>query len=79
MVACIWGWGTQAYAGLVLSLSLSLSLSLYTGGTGIWIQGIVLARQAVYHSNHIFSLCFGYFGDRVSHFAQASLDPILLC
>jgi hypothetical protein len=48
---------------------------------GFWTQGFMLARQAVYRLNHIYSpFCSGYFGDRISCFAQASLkhDPHIL-
>jgi hypothetical protein len=41
----------------------------------------MLARQVLYHLSHTpISLCSGYFGDRVSLFAQAALNlnpPIL--
>jgi hypothetical protein len=46
-----------------------------------WTQGFMLARQAVYRLNCIYSpFCSGYFGDRVSCFAQASFkhDPLIL-
>jgi hypothetical protein len=55
----------------------------------VWKKGFVLfcfhdievlnsdlcARQAFYHLSHAFGhLCSGYFGDKISLFAQASLD-----
>jgi hypothetical protein len=30
---------------LYTSFEISLSLSLFFGGTGVWIQGLILARQ----------------------------------
>jgi hypothetical protein len=37
-----------------------------------WIQGFILARQILYHLSPVVSL--GYFGQRGSHFSQASPD-----
>jgi hypothetical protein len=46
------------------------------GGTGIWTQSFVLAKQALYHLRYNHSpFCSGYFGHRVLLFAQVSLDP----
>jgi hypothetical protein len=39
----------------------------FFGGTEIWTQGFMLAKQALYHLSHTCSpFCCGYFGDRVS-------------
>jgi hypothetical protein len=44
-------------------------------GTGVWTQGFICARQVLYHFGHASSpFCSGYFGDRVSLFAQTNLD-----
>jgi hypothetical protein len=34
------------------------------GGTGLWTQGLVLAKHVFFHLSHF---CFGYFWGRVSH------------
>jgi hypothetical protein len=57
-------------------------LFCFFGGTGVWIQCFMPARQVLYCLNHTSNSFFssGYFGDMVSLFAQASLDrdpPIL--
>jgi hypothetical protein len=45
---------------------------------GAWTMGLVLARQVLYHLNHIpCPFCLSYFWDRVSPYAQASLYLIL--
>jgi hypothetical protein len=51
-------------------------------GTGVWTQGFVLPRQALYHLNNASSsFSSGYFCDRVSLFAWARLDcdSLILC
>jgi hypothetical protein len=52
------------------------------GSTGVWTQCFALSRKVHYCLSHTFSPFFcGCFGDRVSLFAQASLDsdPPILC
>jgi hypothetical protein len=45
------------------------------GGTGGWIQGLMLARQACYHLSHSASpFHVGYFWDSVLLFSQIDLD-----
>jgi hypothetical protein len=47
----------------------------YTGSTGAWTQGFILARQVLFQLSHTFShFCSGYFLDRVLLFAPAVLD-----
>jgi hypothetical protein len=44
-------------------------------GNGVWIQSFILAGQVHYNLNHAYDpFSSGYFGDRVSVFAQTSLD-----
>jgi hypothetical protein len=48
------------------------------GSTGVWIQGLVLARQALYcWSNASSSFCFGYLGGSALPFARAGLNHYL--
>jgi hypothetical protein len=50
---------------------------LLGGSTGDWtpFQNFSLARKALYSLSYTSTpFCFGYFWDRVSLFAQASLD-----
>jgi hypothetical protein len=47
-------------------------LNTFFFSTGVWTQGLVFARQVLYHLNH--TSIFGYFWDRVSLYAQAGLD-----
>jgi hypothetical protein len=60
---------------LVLLLWLCCFIFIYLfGGTRCWAQGLILARQALYHLSHPidpFYLC--YFGDRVLLFAEAGM------
>jgi hypothetical protein len=56
---------------LCLCLSLSLSLSLYLGLNSV----LCIARQALFHLSQTSSPFYsGYFRDKVSLFARASLD-----
>jgi hypothetical protein len=44
-------------------------------GTGVWAQDFTLVKHVFYCSRHAPSpFCFGYSGDGVSRFTQASLD-----
>jgi hypothetical protein len=52
---------------------------LFACSTEVWTVGLVLARLALYHMSYADSpFCSGYFGDRISLFAPAGLDHILL-
>jgi hypothetical protein len=49
-------------------------LFLFFGCIGILTQGFIFARQVLYCLSHVSnSFCSGYFGDRISLFAQAGL------
>jgi hypothetical protein len=51
----------------------TLSFFLFFSGTGIWIQGLILARQALYHLNHPPTpACF--FETRSCYVTQAGLS-----
>jgi hypothetical protein len=45
------------------------------GGTGVWIQGLALARLVFYHLMHTpeFFFCFSYLLDRVSQFLPGTI------
>jgi hypothetical protein len=50
-----------------LVCNVCLGFFLCVCGTGVWIQGFALAKQALYHLSHTSSpFCSGYFGDLVS-------------
>jgi hypothetical protein len=54
------------------SFYLFFILFLFLCGT---IQGLVLARQVLYHLSYLTSpFCFGYFGDKVSLYPWGSQD-----
>jgi hypothetical protein len=58
-----------------LRLQFSKLLFFLPSGSGGWTQGLMLATQALYHLSYSASpLCVGYFWDRVSLYAWASLD-----
>jgi hypothetical protein len=49
------------------------------GGAGVWYQGIVPTRKALYCTSHATSpFCSGYFGDRVSPLVWLAWTTILL-
>jgi hypothetical protein len=49
------------------------------GGAGVWTQGLMLAREVLYHLSHTFnSFCFSYFLYRISTFClgpTSDCDP----
>jgi hypothetical protein len=50
-------------------LLLNFFFFLIFGGTGVWLQGLALARQVLSHLSYSPSpFCFSYFLDRLSHF-----------
>jgi hypothetical protein len=47
----------------------------FGGSSGVWAQGLALARQVPYHLSHvIIPFCFGCFWDRVSHLCLGIMD-----
>jgi hypothetical protein len=60
---------------LLLFLGWLYCLFIYLGGTGVWIQGLVLARKVLYHMNHVLCPFFkAIFWIGSSVFPWASLD-----
>jgi hypothetical protein len=57
-------WWVSCLKELTLGVFLLVSFWFF-GGTGVWIQGLVLARQMLYHTPALF--CFSYISNRVSH------------
>jgi hypothetical protein len=58
----------SAGGGLVVCFHISFIFKIFFFTTGVWIQGLTLVRQALYHLSHSTSpFCAGFFQDRVSH------------
>jgi hypothetical protein len=56
-----------SYFGILEAIFIYLFIYLFIyifGGTGVWAQGFVIAKQTPYHLSHASNLlCLGYFGD----------------
>jgi hypothetical protein len=52
---------------------------MFSGSTRIWIQNVMLTRQAFYYLSHTLSpLCFTYFSDRVLYFGLSYPQTMVL-
>jgi hypothetical protein len=70
------------WKGLGTEVCIEWSHLFFFGVTGVWVQGSVVARQALYCLSYAASpFCSGYVGERLSFFAQEGLnhDPPILC